>query len=258
MPSVAAAVVLAAALALTGCDTGGGGGGGGGTGPAHLGETLTVSGARVRLDDGDRFVNFTGNLEIYRWSLEVEGGVENGLLSFTIGTPSSYVRGNIAQFLDWELDEWGFTYLATNNDSAEFFMLRGFETSPEGWLERANWTRTSYEWISYIWVSHAVTITGTGGTFDRECDCECEYWGDECDCEYWGDECWCAHRETLRNLNLVLAEGWNTVHFHTAGSPTVRTTTISAANPNRVGWVWEDYNYYYFSEELSGRLRARR
>ena len=241
-------IALAAIIAfsMTSCDTGVGdtgvggggggvGGGGGNGGLAQFGETLVVNNVQVRhYNEQGNLVNFTGNLELYECCClegEMEGGITGGRLSFSIGRPNR--SDPIEQILEYLRDD-GWTNVSSNNPAAYFFHLWAFQTTPFGWLSRDRWTETSEESVSYIWVSHAVTITGTGRAIDHVCDCS------NCDCEEWDGDCYCEGRETLSNLNLVLAEGWNALHHRVAGSQTAWTTTISVSDPGNVQWIWWD------------------
>jgi len=223
-------IALAAVIGLSmaSCDTGGGGGGRDAGGPARFGEARTVTNQQVRhFNAQGQLVNFTGALEIEQWGIDVEGAVTGGLLSFAIGTPGSL--RSIYSFIEDELEWYGWSNVSSNNPSVYSFVLDEVHTTPDGFLARRGGTGTANYRVYYIWVSHDVTITGTGGPRT----CTCGY----CDCIYWDGVCWCV--STAGNLNLVLEAGWNAITWRFSAA----ALTLTVANPGHVGWIWWDYYY---------------
>lgn len=199
---------------------------------ASLGATLNLSGQVYDEHwDGNSalYVPYTGTVETlsnYRYlgnsNWDKNGGsgkIENGQLSFSIGTPDHLM--NVVEIFE-ELDELkNFKISNTDANSASLNLGTGSR-----WLGREyiSYTSTSetYESVSYVYVDRDITISAERTVFTDED----------------GGFSW---TETYNAFNINLKTGWNAVsikcvEIETATSET-EEWTYSATIPSHLRWV---------------------
>jgi len=234
-------MALVFAMMIAGCDDGGGGDGGG---KVFFGETLTLDGQVWIMDwdeNGVTYVKFTGNKFVDSISYIGEsiggiGSITNGILDFTIDTPSDLY--NIQDVFPFLNDLNNFNISPSNTQVEELVLSIGGNSNL-----RKEWQgKTSYEGTRFLYVDKDVIITGSGTTRTIECDC-IEDMG-YCDC---GDDCGCDYTRISKNLNLNLKAGWNalTLKIELNFINKTETWTLSLGDSSRTRWIFYDYEGVY-------------
>jgi hypothetical protein len=158
--------------------------------------------------------------------------ISGGKLTGNISTPLHLINGK------FENELFGFSNLLLRKD----FEFTGVTISDDsvGYsifsiekLFRENKTtgnKRTHERVMFVYVDKAVTIKGTGKTETKMADVD-----------------WILEKtETLKDLNISLAVGWNTVCYREDfsatysedGDSSIRTISISRKNPKSVRWVY--------------------
>jgi len=220
-----------------------------------------------RVDDEWISVRFDGNRTVTS-ELGGSGAITNGMLSFSIGTPS-WLMGmadGFVEFFEYFFDGM-FDNLSISVPTARGALLIDLETSGgehTQWLERRLFSDTVQEIVVYLFVDQDVVITADGITHELAWD---ECWCSTCDC----DDCDCGFSETItiEDLNLSLRRGWNALFLRgeyleiTDGVVEI-SAAISLGDPARLRWyLWESSGFAYSetiepaSAAVPGRPSAR-
>jgi hypothetical protein len=230
-------IAVLAVIGFTACDTGGGGDGDGG-GSAYLGDELVLSGevyTAVKVTPGImRYTPFTGTETVYGvygegWWNGIpqnngEGGITNGNLSYTLGTP---------RYLDSIRDIkdlFSLTDLINASDTSVSYYLLDLTTpngddlrrvEMKGYASSSSYSET-WEYVHFVYVDGDVTLSGvTSSGFDEYEDGSTFTW-------------------TSPSFSLDLKQGWNAVYCKWAvsgsGSSMTITETWALKNP-ALKWV---------------------
>ena len=182
---------------------------------AQSGERVPFTGSRAAafiVFTGEDFADFGGT-----------GGIENGRLDFTVGTPVFLAGGELfngycAMFSDFTVAPPDFRWarlnvLTTQGEGLLGTMHRYAHTCKDG-------TEITDE-VSYIFVDRNVSVTGGGlSVYDA------------------------GGTARTESVSITLLAGWNAVHMrsvlvHTDEGST-QTVTMSAVDPDWVNWLlWE-------------------
>jgi hypothetical protein len=235
-------IVLVAVIGFTMTACGGGSGGDGGGGNAFLGDKLEISGEQVYTEDYDtNYKQYTGSANIHS-SIEGNGAITNGKLTYTIETPTSASLSAISDvtedmfgYYDDEDDEDVYYYwdnITISDTNVKVYELTLYTTNYY-YVTKANSTyrESGYsasgtdEYVGYMYVDKDVTISGKGKTTDDD-----------------------GVKFTTKNFNLSLKKGWNAVYTKSTWTETMTATSetisVSLSNPN-LKWVIDSDNYYY-------------
>jgi hypothetical protein len=211
------------------------------SGPAFLGEELNFS-SQVYVESINyqnmtiSYTRFEGDLAIDDWGFGGTGEIEDGIFSYSIGTPDGLDNLENSEWLLELIDENSIFYeeinVAGNNvNSAALWGFNVTGSSDFSFLSRkrivvnvsGNSASETYEIVFYIYVDDDATISGRGKT------------------ETFEDETYIG-----QNFNLELKAGWNAIFMRDFISATFEpenvtiTKTISLSNPSSVRWVLED------------------
>ena len=228
-PAIAAALGLAFALVLTGCD-----GGGGGL-PTHWGETMRLTGQVFTVtendDDMPTFAQFNADRTVIASAGELTGGITGGRLDITVGRPTAAqleTPPNLGQFFSNFAERDDIT--AVPNEGVSVTVL-GLTAGGEP-LSRGNFTgsesATGYslniEGTMFIFVSQQVVVSAEG---------------------FSGTEDGVAYN--YRAFNLTLSEGWNAIstRFETSFNFENNTGTYTVATSRGQSGRWIlDFDFF--------------
>jgi hypothetical protein len=213
-------IALVAVIGFTACDTGGGGGGGGGS--AYLGDEPVLSGKVYTVDwdiSGAVYRPFTETVTLRGWDDGGVGGITNGNLSYTLGTPRNlfWIRDiNDDIFKDYDVvnaDDTSVRYYYLSLSTPDYDFLYREEDKIS--IKPSSYSSTN-EQVFYVYVDGDVTVSGRG-------------WTDSYSEEYGGT----TYNEiiTSANFSLDLKQGWNAVYTKRSTSGTF---TGSSAAPTSV------------------------
>jgi len=236
---VGIALVMVIGLAFTTCDNGTTSDGGGGVSiPQMTGAAELELSGQVYVGNSTQagYTTFNGNLTITDYN-GGSGGITNGKLAYSIGTPTSMSAFNTTNIAN-EFGS-GYTNVQVSNQNVQGLMFDYLQTS-NGRLYKENETvsesNTSYsytfEGVTYVYVDTDVTVSGKGIT-DSGTDYEDGYTIN------W--------TEKTNNFSLALKAGWNAIYtkIQESGTLTSSTTgngtyteTISMGNPSLRWALW--------------------
>jgi len=222
--AVTAALVLALALATTGCRNDGG----------FLGQTLELR-AQVWTDGWNgNYTQFSESRTVTS-NLGGTGEITDGRLSFSVGRPADGYLDSIRDLVR-ELEGEGWNRVSVNPDTAMFAFLDLMV--PDGGLTRERSVKTEtqtswsevFDYVYYVFVDRNVTISSEGASeTDRGSG--------------WS---WTG---TFDSFNITLREGWNALHFRHEATATddgnieneVERRTLSHADPDNVRWILNEW-----------------
>ena len=226
---IALAVIIGLSMAACSNDSGGGGGN------AALGYTLNLTGQvyTEHWDDDNfrlNYTEFTGSIPSFNTGIGGTGGITNGQLNFTIGTPTSFEYPTD--------DQWWDENATVNPASAKGAML--WLEANYGYFLKRNHTISGNEnrgsetivVLAYVYVDRDATISAPR-------------WNDS------GTEYGYSWSETFNAYTLNLKEGWNVINFKEAYSWTensdTETITVSAGEPGGLRWFYNDWDIIGYS-----------
>jgi len=187
----------------------------------HLGPTLNLGGQVW----GSGTVPLTGNRQVTS-SVGGSGVITNGLLSFTIGTPSHLV--NAWDVLDDVLGG-NFTNINVSNAGARVAFIDNLETSSAGHLGvlwRGFWDGVTEYLVAYIFADRNFTVTGNGRTFSEA-------------------RSGSTTITTTQNFNVSLRAGWNVVYqrfvYGVSGGMETINISVGLGDPVRARWILDEY-----------------
>lgn len=252
-------IIMALVIGMTVSGCGDGAGGGAGDGDGFLGDTLNLS-RQVWLGDWDYnyvtgehnivYDRFTGNGTIsgagyvmYDDVLHKEvfheiggsGSVNDGQLSFTIGTPSGLE--NAQEFFEYYFGEDYTNVRITPSNTRAIVLDRLILISAgkEFALYREIATDTVSEGVIYMYVDRDVAISGTG--IKEIWGCNCEENNGYCACV----ECTCGGTETTHDFSINLYRGWNAIYGkRTSYMGSSDETTLKLGNPSHLRWIMHE------------------
>jgi len=198
-------LVLAIALILAGCDNG--------TTPdesppgegqlesGYFGDTLIISG-QVYNENGTLY---KGNHASVTSGVGGSGIIENGILTFSIGTPSP-LKSIALEFSAGS--EWGYCFngITFSQNSAQVASLVQLYFDGSSDIQRKN--MDTGENVDYLYVDRDVTVTGTGKTITEG-----------------------GSTISFKNLELKLKKGWNAIYYDISGG------NITAGDLSSVHWM---------------------
>jgi len=168
----------------------------------YFGNTLNLSGQVYLWNDDDSFTPFTDNRTVTDGGIGGSGSITNGILSYSIGTPS------ILKGIDILLEEFhGWDNVHASNMNVKFW-----------WLElstnKYNASVFVEEFVHYLYVDNNVNITGNPKTIP------------------YGNRI-----RTYKDLSLALKKGWNAVHAKNEYGEGTETISVMMSNPAYLRWV---------------------
>jgi hypothetical protein len=211
-----------------------------------FGNTMTLSG-RVYLieEDYDRvnYIPFSGSMGVSSPYIGTTGQINNGNLNYIVGTPY-YLQTFYAD--DWLSDYY--YYNMTSSRPVRGAIITGFQTESNSYPYltkglitmnlRNNSASFIEEQIAYFYVEDDVTVSARGRTLPPR-------YVDGGISNY-----------VIRDVNLALKAGWNTVYSKrdaaatfsgTINNPTninmTETMSISVNNPSNLRWIMEERSY---------------
>ena len=155
------------------------------------------------------------------------GSMENGILSYSIGTPApadlQSIETLFATFVSYtSLTYANIHYNTSGVKAAQFDRLYSEQESFSLSRQRSSATSYSYEGISYIYVDNDVTVTADGTTTTQG-----------------------GGTIKTNNLNLQLKAGWNAIYFKASVTMTSSTTgtgiqSLTVGDLPSINWVVEN------------------
>jgi hypothetical protein len=220
------AALIAVIGFMTACDTGGGSSGGGG-GSAYLGEEPVLSG-QVYTMDAYIYTRFNETVPMSHNDVEGEGGITDGQLSYTLGTPDNMYMSQI-EYIKYDLF-YGYDDVSVDDPTVQYHVLslevpsysyQNYSLVKE--LQSLKVTSSSYtytwERVDYVYVDDDVTVSGQ----------------EKIDYPDYSDF------EKYSAFSLELQRGWNAIYRNITDKATMTTgsTTIICAvkNPTALRWV---------------------
>ena len=232
-------------FSMTACPDDGGGNGNGGGGYTVTGggesavtwtaDQLTLAGKvfteEYSEETGITYVEYNGSKTLY----SIGGGsgdITDGMLNYTIGVPESYSNYWGLVFSSYEWTD------VTLSEEVSFFDLNlsDLVNDPFNYdytlsLIRINGSTYTSEYIQFIYVTEAVTISGKGRIEIYEED---------------------GYTMESKDFEISLSEGWNALCFksvyNASSDKDTRTVSKMTSIPSSV--TWEIYKYEYEGPEV--------
>ena len=183
----------------------------------YIGETLDIS-EQVFSESNGTIIPFNGNLSVSSWRfIDGTANINNGRLSFTVGTPSPLVP--IADILEDGSGSWykNFRYSITDVQSAYLYDGELDGNQDFSWLEKRRDTDYSFEHVSYIYVDKDVTVTAEGKVVIDD-----------------------GYTTTSADIILELKRGWNAAYFRMASTDTTHRNAnviYCMGETNELNWI---------------------
>ena len=212
--------------------------------------------------ENNRWAHYQGvdRTGISCWNFDGNGTITNGRLTFTLtaanvaaATPSLMP---LEDYFDWIIEEGG--TISVEGVRVGSLRLEGSDFDLR--REHGNFELVSNgfnfidEWVDFVYVNRAVTITHPGGRFEYDGDDNGFAWEDNF---------------TVRAFRIDLEQGWNALHEHWTGTVIITdssetmnaTVTMNAGNPARLRWViyeWGGFGAEGFSAQTEEAFTPER